>query len=697
MSALHISDSGVLSMHGNEINPKIIHALVEPKLCRDLSPKSRLGTASFLFNGRMYVFGGSGGAMGSNVTNMLCSIGIKSTLDETGWAYEKCCSENRSEGPSPRCECTAVLVPPRGSTAYIFGGMGGPNYDTRRDVFDDVWALNMKTLSWRQVTPSPDFLPSGRRGHTAVSTENGLMIVFGGIELDRSFACENYSNSTWCLDVETNKWHETSHNLGDAIPSPRAYHTATIICTNRNSKTDRQAYRMVVIGGTGANLRSTATGPQIQMASVGESSFASDDVYILSVNRCTGNDGNTTTTYKWSCPEVQGESCGGRYGHTAVPVKHGKSTNIIVYGGRTKKGGVFGASVFCLNVGSPEVCSWHWSKAILEGSAVLQGPRFMHTAVAASDRLMVVFGGCKLNPSDPGFCKGDAYFFKTRFRHVQESKYGNVCDEKKLSVASKISSLGLANTSNKPQAPQNRCDGLLSTRRLLSIQNRRSTALRTIQGLRELHRKSSRDIKPRVAPPLACTQRELGLRGLPPNMQGIKAALNRREDIANSTRSLRSFPLSESAPIFDISKPKLRNISTIGFNNRRIKIGLGRIRSPFCLKTGMYGFNSSERYSKTRPVSAPRNRRDAGFTRSNVFTQDARNGGNSHRPKSAMPSLSSSYRPRDLYNESRISLQNSLAENRRRPQSALQKHGRHPSLTKLKQRPASAQVRRTAK
>ena len=39
MCALHISEDGVLTNNGKEVNPKQLHVRIEPKLCRDLTPK----------------------------------------------------------------------------------------------------------------------------------------------------------------------------------------------------------------------------------------------------------------------------------------------------------------------------------------------------------------------------------------------------------------------------------------------------------------------------------------------------------------------------------------------------------------------------------------------------------------------------------------------------------------------------------
>ena len=785
--ALHISDDGVLTKNGKAHNPRRLHVDVTPMLCQSITPESRCGAASFVHAGRLYVFGGGGGALGKHVSDGLFSIGVHHTsTDESGWTRVRCrCAVEK--GPRARSECSTAVVP-GSDMMYLFGGLGGPDSmsnalsSQRRDTFDDAWSLNLKTFTWFRMPTHPGrnaggCLPSGRRGHTAVAIPEGIMIIFGGTGLERSFSCETYFNDAWGLEVKSGAWCKAPQARQ---PSPRSFHTATLLDdetteAKTNDKIDKE-YRMVVIGGTGASFQPTASGPQIQMASVGTSVFAPDQIYVLTISvtqrdesnnnnnnnntvRTTaqakrkktsniglGNTGATTqicTEFSWSSPaDVQGESCGSRYGHTAVSVKRGKVNNVLVFGGFPKENNRSQLSVYCLTVPPPVAAvapntnttntasrhedrrPWCWSTAVMTGGVVLQGPRFMHAAQSVSDKKMVVYGGCKLEASDPGFCRGDVCAFNISYkresstlkRAAPKQAKGNVGANARLDGLSMLNSLGsVASTDwQREKFPRDFNDPAPSTRRLVHLERSASSTHLVIRGLRKFHANPSRQVQPLKQAKLSSTQRASRISGLPVNPQGIEAALRRRNDILASTRSIINFRREKAqrdkiAKIVSFEKP--RNLSTIGFNNRRIKIGLGKIRAPFCLKIGMYGGVPAEVAKaglRQRPVSAPRKRRESRFTRSNVFTQSTRRLANeqSLRPQSAMPAMrsfgASSYsKTSSLPNTSgHLTRRGNNRMKQQRPQSAALR--RKPSAmlletgseTKKKNRPQSAHAGR---
>eukprot|EP00946_MAST-07B_sp_MAST-7B-sp1_P004460 g4460.t1 len=360
--ALHIGADGVLTEGGREVNPRRLHADVTPIMCRDVTPASRCGAASFTHGRRFYVFGGHGGSLGPHASDQLFSIEMRGGTSDSGWTRVRCGSK-LGAGPPARSECTAVVVP-GGDSAYIFGGQNAakasPTATTsrRREIFDDTWEFNLTTSTWSRMQTHPGHgaercYPPARRGHSAVCTPEGAMLVFGGIGLERSFACETYLNCVWGLDLNTGAWCRAPPKGTNADapqhPSPRAFHTATLI-KDSNSKKNKQSgrpiagkYRMVVIGGMGASFHSSSSGPQMQMASVGQSVFAPDTLHVLNISICGGvKDSNAEKPSKhgselwadvsWNTPaNVQGESCGSRYGHSAVSFQNGESTNILVF------------------------------------------------------------------------------------------------------------------------------------------------------------------------------------------------------------------------------------------------------------------------------------------------------------------------------------------------------------------------------
>ena len=121
-----------------------------------------------------------------------------------------------------------------GDRLIIFGGYNG------REFFNDVWALDVSTLSntsWAKLNPTGPW-PAPRAQHTAIYDDiNRRMIVFGGHSFHYNF------DDVWALDLTTpgaEAWTQLFPSGQD--PSARRWHTAVY---------DRDQNRMLVFGGGG--------------------------------------------------------------------------------------------------------------------------------------------------------------------------------------------------------------------------------------------------------------------------------------------------------------------------------------------------------------------------------------------------------------------------------------------------------------
>ena len=94
--------------------------------------------------------------------------------------------------PPPREDHTWVITPD-GATAYLFGGRDGGT------VFDDLWAYDMATDAWSEVTDAGPG-PEPRFGHNAAWAEEIGLVVFAG-QGDSGFF-----NDLWAYDPVAGTW-----------------------------------------------------------------------------------------------------------------------------------------------------------------------------------------------------------------------------------------------------------------------------------------------------------------------------------------------------------------------------------------------------------------------------------------------------------------------------------------------------------
>ena len=111
--------------------------------------------------------------------------------------------------PSPRCDvgCTQVK-----ESVYVHGGTL-----PYRDVADDLYELNMPTLTWVKLAIDESVAPLKRAGHSLTATGNYEIILHGGC-----FVHNRDYNDTWALFLKTLTWREITRENDE----PRCAHSA---------------------------------------------------------------------------------------------------------------------------------------------------------------------------------------------------------------------------------------------------------------------------------------------------------------------------------------------------------------------------------------------------------------------------------------------------------------------------------------
>jgi len=167
---------------------------------------------------RLIVFGGQAAGFFSDV-----------------WAYEISSNVWRQlsrddAGPSRRYGHSAIHEPGRDRMIISHGF-------TNSGRFDDTWAFDLNTNTWRNISPSSG-RPLRRCLHHAVhDSSNGEMLLYAGCS-SGSGPCPQAD--LWSFDLATNRWTERTPRDGN--PSGREHYGVAF---------DAGRGRMVVFGGTG--------------------------------------------------------------------------------------------------------------------------------------------------------------------------------------------------------------------------------------------------------------------------------------------------------------------------------------------------------------------------------------------------------------------------------------------------------------
>ena len=180
-----------------------------------------MGTAIYdPLGNRVIVFGGR---TGSTYLNDLWAF----DLDSKSWV------ELNAQGtpPSPRRGHNAIYDPmARRMISWAGQGDGGGSF------FDEVWALDLETLQWLNV--SPDMSPPARYGSASVyDPAEHRLVSFAGFSAQRRF------DDVQAFDLGSQTWQDLAPEMG---PIRRCLHTAAL---------DPARSRMIIFGGQSNVLR----------------------------------------------------------------------------------------------------------------------------------------------------------------------------------------------------------------------------------------------------------------------------------------------------------------------------------------------------------------------------------------------------------------------------------------------------------
>ncbi|XP_073108372.1 tRNA wybutosine-synthesizing protein 2/3/4 isoform X2 [Elaeis guineensis] len=162
-------------------------------------PSPRLGHASSMVGGDIYVIGGRGGP-----SQILNDVWVLDTT-ENRWSLLEC----TGGAFNPRHRHAAAAV---GSNIYVFGGLNNEL------IYSCMNVLNTETLQWSDVSIQGDW-PCARHSHSLVASGPQLF-MFGGYDGEKALG------DLYSFDVRTLQWRKEA--TSGRAPSPRFSHSMFI-------------------------------------------------------------------------------------------------------------------------------------------------------------------------------------------------------------------------------------------------------------------------------------------------------------------------------------------------------------------------------------------------------------------------------------------------------------------------------------
>jgi uncharacterized protein (TIGR03437 family) len=186
-------------------------------------PPARFGHTVLLDSRRrLIVFGGQAGGFFSDVWAYDIAVNVWQRLSPD------------DSGPNRRYGQSAIYDPARDRMIISHGF-------TDAGRFDDTWAFEFATNSWRNISPSAGRPLRRCLHHAAYDAQGDQMFLFGGCASGFG-PCP--LGDLWSFDLSTNQWRQIQ---GAPQPTPRQWYGLAFDAGRR---------RMIVFGGSGGGLLS---------------------------------------------------------------------------------------------------------------------------------------------------------------------------------------------------------------------------------------------------------------------------------------------------------------------------------------------------------------------------------------------------------------------------------------------------------
>jgi hypothetical protein len=231
--------------------------------------------------------------------------------------------------PAARFGHNAIFDPTR-KRMVIFGGQAGPKF------FNDTWAFELTSNAWKEISPAEKERPEVRYGSVMVyDSKDQRGVIFAG------FTDQGRFDDTQAFNLAQTNWKDISPASGGARPVRRCLHTAVY---------DSRGHRLVLFGGQSSGAigdtwlfdLNTNTWREIQPERVPEKRFFAASIYDPMKHQMLLFGGSGSERFddawaldlnsnKWNLLSLDGTKPSARHSHSMILIE--SERRALIFGG----------------------------------------------------------------------------------------------------------------------------------------------------------------------------------------------------------------------------------------------------------------------------------------------------------------------------------------------------------------------------
>ena len=184
-------------------------------------PSCRSGHSGWEYQKKLCIFGGYGWSVYEYLHDNDMFQAVESDPGPVGFNNQLCCFSPSTQVwkivkrsgtvPSPRHRHAITKIK---ANIWLYGG------EDQYTIFDALYVLNMRSLTWTQVQTHGTLNPTQRASHSFIAISNEQIVLYGGSK----------NTSPWLLDLPSLSWRQRHGPVAELLTEKAGWfmHTGTI-------------------------------------------------------------------------------------------------------------------------------------------------------------------------------------------------------------------------------------------------------------------------------------------------------------------------------------------------------------------------------------------------------------------------------------------------------------------------------------